>query len=655
MIGCNQNVLTMLNMTPDQFIGKTYEELAEIGHWPDGLAQMLKADDLRVMNTGIPIIAHEDPPIPHAGGGFSNFLTSRVPLLNKDGSVEGIAGISADVTLLKAARTKAEVANKAKTEFIANMSHDIRTPLSGVVGMSQLLVDSLQNKEQKQYAEWLHISGEQLLNLLNDILDMISAEHIDDKSLGIESFDLRQCIQDIAALERPTIHLKGIDLRVEIDKNIPQYINSDRNKVHRIILNLLGNAIKFTEHGYVSIKAWLVSLDNKQATIRFAVTDTGIGIAEDQQDKVFDRFHRATPSYKGLYAGHGVGLHIAQSYANLLGGHIQLTSSLGQGTEFTFELNFQVPDNVELPLPQFEERAPILAIPPSPTPLNTPDNLKISPSSDTHSPHILLVEDNHMALKVAETIAIRASCRVSSAITGEQALEMAKNTVFDLILTDIGLPGISGNEFTKIFREWEATNHKKPVPIVGLTAHAKTTAEKDSLLSGMNNIFTKPITSTLMQGILTKYFYAQETHSIDTPVEMQAISTLGIDLPETAEELFEMDAFPFLDIQLAISSIGNEAIVREILQLMMSEDMQKDITNLEKAHKAGDWATVEKLAHKMKGGAVYIGTVKMKYACQYLERYQKAGHTQLLEPLYQQLISIVLETKNHIKQWLSQE
>ncbi|MBI2785028.1 MAG: PAS domain-containing protein [Legionella longbeachae] len=174
MIGCNQNVLAMLNMTSEQFRGKTYEELSSLCNWPEGLAQKLKNDDLHVLQTGQPIFGIEDPPLPHADGSFSNFLTSRVPLHNDFGEIVGVAGISVDISNLKKAREQAEIANQAKTDFIANMSHDIRTPLSGIIGMSEILVDSDINDQERQYALWVKESGEQLLKLLNGVLEVVS-------------------------------------------------------------------------------------------------------------------------------------------------------------------------------------------------------------------------------------------------------------------------------------------------------------------------------------------------------------------------------------------------------------------------------------------------------------------------------------------------
>ena len=397
---------------------------------------------------------------------------------------------------------------------------------------------------------------------------------------------------------------------------------------------LLGNAIKFTDKGHVSIEAKLINLHDNEATIRFSVVDTGIGIAKDQQDKVFDRFHRAVSSYKGVYAGHGVGLHIAKTYAALLGGTVTLESELGVGAHFNFDLVVASSDKaeVESTLSSPSTTNAIIPKPPTLPQKNAPSIQEIpAPASEINpnAPLVLLVEDNFIALKVAECVATSAGCQIQSAVDGEQALELAQTTLFNLIISDIGLPGISGYEFTQRLREWERVNKRKPVPLVGLTAHVEASAKDQALESGMNDIFSKPINQTLMQNLLTKYLALTEPEKEPHPVPTKSTSALGVDLPETEEELFQLDAFPYLDIQLAKESISHEAMLREIQQMMMSEEIHKDISKIEKAHAEDDWAEVERLAHKMQGGAVYIGTVKMRYACQYLERYQKAGLSKL--------------------------
>ncbi|MFT4057938.1 MAG: ATP-binding protein [Legionella sp.] len=639
MINCNQNVLTMLHMRREEFRGKTYEELSELAQWPEGLAQKLKNDDLYVMRSGTPIFGVEDPPIPHADGTVSNFLTSRVPLRNQEGEILGIAGISVDVTALKEARAKAEAANEAKSAFIANMSHDIRTPLTGVIGLSELLESELNNPHQKEDAHLLHDSGEKLLTMLNDILTDVQAGDVSEDEVHNEPFDLYQSIDDLIKLERPTTTVKQLGLNVNIDSTVPRYIVSDRKKIHRILLNLMGNSIKFTQTGHITIEVKCLSTEDNQVHLQFGVSDTGIGIPKEAQDKVFERFFRVSPSYKGIYQGYGLGLSIAQSYVHLLGGKITLTSEEGHGTTFYFDI---------LCSKGAEENVP-----------RTEHCIIESPQSkifvNEKSPHLLLVEDNLMALKVLESLVAKAGCTYQSTSTGEDAFALTQLTAFDLIIADIGLPGISGNEFAAKVRQWETENAKEAQPIVGLTGHAKEKAYNECIASGMNDVFTKPGTAQLVDQLINQYVFNRELSGPkEHAVEKKSLG-LGMDLPNTEAELFQLEHIPIFDIQHALGQINDRSVLIQILKESVSEAVQKDIQEMILAYNQGSWERVEKIAHKIKSGAVYIGTRRLFYACQYLERYYKAGHRLMLEKLYAQVLLINEETLKTIEEWLKTE
>lgn len=477
---------------PSLVIGKTDYELFD-----KATADGLRNTDLEVMQKGIEISKEETTYL--ANGEAVILLSSKQPFYDAANNLIGIIGNTVDITArkkmesdLRTAKDLAESANRAKSQFLANMSHDIRTPLSGVIGLSEILENSLQNIEQKQDAHLLHDSGAELLNLLNNILDDVRADYISEDHIEKESFDLHECIQDLVRLELPTTKMKHLALQVDIDASVPQFIISDRKKIYRILLNLLGNAIKFTQSGQITIEAKTLNVKSPSVHLQFGVADTGIGIPKELQSQVFNRFFRVTSSYKGLYPGHGLGLHIAQTYVHLLGGHITVSSEEGKGSTFNFDLECKIDQEKELEIfKQYSVSPPVLE------PSTVANQIGV--------PHLLLVEDNMVALKVLETLVFKAGYRFTSANDGEPGLELAKTINFDLIITDIGLPGISGNQLTTLIREWEKEYNKAPVPIIGLTGHTEQSLRSQYISSGMNDIYIKPINLAKLQAMINNF------------------------------------------------------------------------------------------------------------------------------------------------------
>ena len=644
MIGCNQNVLTMLNMDRNQFRGKTYEELSVLCNWPDGLGDKLKNDDLTVLHSGNPIFGIEDPPIPHINGTFLHFLTSRVPLQNNEGEIVGVAGISTDVTALKEAREKAEVANLAKTEFIANMGHDIRTPLTGIIGFSHYLEDNINTIEEKDCAKQIHDSGEQLLNLLNGVLDMITADSTNENSVLRETFDLHHVVQDVLELELPAAKANHLTIETHIEDTVPHYVEGDKMKLHRILLNLAGNAIKFTKVGHIELNAKLLSQQGDTATVEFEVKDTGIGIPNSLQDKVFDRFFKVSPSYKGLYTGNGIGLHIAQKYVDLLGGEIKLKSQEGIGTSFFFTLKMKLGDKKAVaaapshgPIAS-QSMAQATAIKPQATTrLHRPEQLQV-----------LLIEDNTPALNILQMMFKPFDVAVTSVQDAESAFLLVQQNPFDLIITDIGLPEQSGDELAREIRAYEKAHHRSPCIIVGLTGHSLGEITKTCLDSGMNEVYRKPIAPDALKALMDRFIPGEK--EADVSVGTSA-SGLGVDLPKTEEELFEIDHLPLLDIDIALTFFGTLGVARTIFESFNTIGILPDLDNLKAAHAKGDWANVQALAHKMKAGSLY-GTVRLQYAFLYMERYQQAGHMKNLENLYVQMLRTIDETVAYLDTWL---
>ena len=573
-------------------------------------------------------------------------MDNGFPLFNEKGICFGVTGIAIDISQQKAqeeslriAKDAAEAANQAKTAFIANMSHDIRTPLTGVVGMAKLLEDALSDPKQKQYAHWLGESGGQLLHMLNGILDLISADSANEEVPQEDTFDVRKIVNDIVQLERPSTVIKGIGLVTEVDSNVPHYLVSDAPKINHILLNLLGNAIKFTQNGQVGIHVLLLKETEDRAVLRFSVSDTGVGIPTEFQGNVFDRFFRATPSYKGTYTGHGVGLHIAQSYAHVLGSKIEFTSEVGVGSTFYFDVSFK-------------KGAPQISAFPETTHASTYYHQPTVPDNFLIRPNLLLIEDNVIALHVLENLVTQAGCRYTSAMDGESAFKLAIQGGYDAIISDLGLPGMSGIDFTVKLRKFEIKKHLKAVPVIGLTAHTQGNIKDDCLKAGMMNAYSKPINLATLEHIKELFI-----PTIEPKQNLDILTgSLGFDLPNTESELFLLHDLDILDINNALISMGHDmTLFKDILTSMILKEMPKDLTELERAYVAKNWDDLEKLAHRMKGGLVYCGTLRLVRACQYLERYHKAGHTRQLEALYQQLRQVADETTKTIQLWLSHQ
>lgn len=505
-LGCNKNFARMAGLQqPKDILGKTDYDLP----WTNkNYAELYLQEDGYIVQTGHAI--HKNEILLETPQNEEILLSlTKKPLFNEQGKIIGILGIYMDITLrkkmeeLQQAKLTAEAANVAKTEFIANMSHDIRTPLTGVISMARILEERKQDPEEKQYAHWLHESGEQLLDLLNGVLDVISAGNLTEQDVHEEHFSLRENLRAIERLEVPAIKAKDLELRVQVDEGIPDNIISDRIKLHRTLLNLLGNAIKFTKKGHIILSVKLVELRGKDVKIEFRVADTGIGIPPELQDKIFDPFYRVNPTYKGIYRGHGLGLHIAQRYVALLGGEIQMKSKLGQGTVFFFTLTLKLAEPLAVTHQKTRESAldkmELIAekkIKSNKTPRDLPTK---------EMPHLLLVEDNFMGLKAIEMLVVQLGYRFTSAMNAEQAFALIKKTDFDLVLTDIGLPDNSGIDLTRQIREWERNLSNKIIPIIGLTAHAENQVKTECLDSGINEVLSKPASLEVIRMVLAKF------------------------------------------------------------------------------------------------------------------------------------------------------
>lgn len=540
---------------------------------------------------------------------------------------------------LKLAKDSAEAADRAKTEFLANIRHDIRTPLSGIVGFSEILKAESKEQHTKEYADNLIASSYALLDLMNEVLEAVRVSSGEIPKLK-RKFDFKALLDKVVALHKAKASEKKILLNAIIDQKLPQYVIGDKIRIQRIISELIGNALNFTPKGHVTLTVELAKIQKRNMIIRIKVSDSGIGIPKDKQQDIYLQFKRLIPSYEGLYKGTGLGLYVVKQFIDELNGEIYVKSKLGEGTSFTCLIPLQKPllddnDGIDEEEPEVDEKPHLIR----PSPQTSP----LSPGVKQNK--VLVVEDNAIAQKVARTLLHSMDCQVDLASSGEEAIDQIKSHHYDLIFMDIGLgAGADGYEVTRQIRQQEKNNEH--TPIVALTAHAAEENKQQCIGAGMDAVLSKPITKAHASNILNHFVRDPES------LEREKIEQAKLDLPDTAKELFSLSQFPLLEVEQTLKNLGDKSVFIELLHDLIEVSIPQDFTRMKEAFAVKDYEQVEKLAHKMKGGAVYVGTLRMKYACQYLERYWKSGQRELFEQLYMQAVSIIEETRAYVKDWL---
>jgi len=318
----------------EKIIGKTDHDL-----FSKEMADKFQENDRYVIETGKELVKEEVAILP--SGRKVVQLSRKKPLLDRNGNIIGVIGSTVDITYLKeienelrTEKDKAEAANKAKTEFLQNMRHDIRTPLGGIVGFLEILRDEKDLEKIRRYTHMLAEAGHELLRFLNDILESVNVGSGDIPLLK-KKFDLTKIFENVIKLQQPKANEKNLKLHVSFDRNIPRYLISDPIRIYRILLELVVNALKFTDHGSVSINAKLAKKNEREVVIKIEVEDTGSGIPIEKQQEIFLRFKRLTPSYEGIYKGAGLGLSIVKQFIDDLGGEIyHEKSSTNTGAKF---------------------------------------------------------------------------------------------------------------------------------------------------------------------------------------------------------------------------------------------------------------------------------------------------------------------------------
>jgi two-component system, OmpR family, aerobic respiration control sensor histidine kinase ArcB len=497
-----------------QALGKTVFDVAAMMGWDPEVARKIRENDIAVMESRQPSISRETVFI---SGEERTYLASKSPMFDDKNEVIGILGISTDITEqaqveknLEIARQKAEASNRAKTQFVSNISHDIRTPLVGIQGIASWLMERVP-EELQQEVQALVSASDELLILLNNVINLAKLEDDEQTEVKQEVFDLQTLINKLIVLFGPVAKQRGLILEADYAEDIPKKFISDSLLVQRSILNLVSNALKFTEQGHVIVRVQknesALNVDEQLFPLRIIVEDTGIGIAPEAQTEIFEKFYRAWPSSQGKYRGSGLGLSIVARFVSKLGGNVEVRSVLGKGSCFMINLPLKIADDaswIVIKNPDDYASDHAVAIQNQ----VTPNQLKIKQvfpegGSISRQPRILLVEDNALIQKGVTHTLNKLNCFVEIAATGTQGLEMAATRQYNLIFMDIGLPDHDGLWVSRQIRQ--LPHPQGQTPIIALTAHIDLKYEEVCTEAGMDKIIVKPLSSEEAQRCLDRF------------------------------------------------------------------------------------------------------------------------------------------------------
>ncbi|HEY6196678.1 MAG TPA: response regulator [Candidatus Eisenbacteria bacterium] len=466
---------------------------------PDDRAQLQAARDASI-DAGIPFQATFRLVLDR---GEEVWVSARAaPLHDAAGNVTGRVGTVEDVTAQKRAEAElirareAALANlRLRSEFLANMSHEIRTPMNGVIGMTELALDTELTEEQREYLTTIKLSAEALLGVISDILDVskLEAGRLRMEALPFSVRDTLEAAVRTLAMKATAKHLA---LTYEVSPDVPARVVGDAGRLRQVLLNLLGNSVKFTEQGKITLSVRRVggggspgensaSSGAAPARLEFSVTDTGIGIAPEQQALIFDAFMQADGSTTRRFGGTGLGLTISSQLVTLMGGNLSVESACGAGSTFRFTVPFELPLELVPPSAQTESTAPSRSLPQL---VGTP---RPEPAAPRRALHVLLAEDHAVNRMLATRILEKRGHRVTSAEDGREVMAQLDLAAFDVVLLDLSMPNMDGFETTTAIRERERGSGRH-LPLVALTAHAMEGDRERCLAAGMDAYASKP-------------------------------------------------------------------------------------------------------------------------------------------------------------------